>query len=200
MIWQHLSEEAARLVQRLAPSVVELATGEHGAGAGLLFDERLVLTNAHVVTRSDGWVDVRLADGRWMEGEVVANAPELDLALVHVGAHGGTVPPFGESAALRVGQVVIAIGHPLGQRHAVTLGIVSGLGTMRLPGPLRVGQEQPYIRSDVALAPGNSGGPLLDSRGRVVGINSMIFGGDLALSIPIDVVSRWAMGAIQRVA
>jgi serine protease Do len=90
---------------------------------------------------------------------------------------------------LRVGEWVFAIGNPWGQRGVVTAGIVSGFGTARHDDD----EEQPthYIKSDVHLAPGNSGGPLLDAEGRVVGINAMIFGGDLAVAIPSNVVSSW---------
>jgi len=93
---------------------------------------------------------------------------------------------------LRVGELVYAIGHPWGRLGAVTAGIVSGLGVMRGPG----GRVR-YIQSDVSLAPGNSGGPLLNARGEVVGVNAMIFG-SLALSIPSNAASTWLAGARER--
>ncbi len=97
---------------------------------------------------------------------------------------------------MRVGQLVFAIGHPWGQPHVVTAGIVSGIGEM----PLRSGgRTVEYIRSDELLAPGNSGGPLIDAAGQVVGINSMILGGDLSVAIPSHVVQRWlARGHVPR--
>ncbi|MBV9230632.1 MAG: trypsin-like peptidase domain-containing protein, partial [Chloroflexi bacterium] len=95
--------------------------------------------------------------------------------------------PVGDSSKLRVGEWVFAIGHPWGQRWAVTAGIVSGISSVKLADNLTT----QYIKSDVLLAPGNSGGPLLDADGNVVGINAMIFGGDLSVSIPSNVVSGW---------
>ena len=96
--------------------------------------------------------------------------------------------PIGRSARLRVGELVFAVGHPWGDPWIVTAGVVSALGPLPGSGP-EVARS--YIRSDVRLAPGNSGGPLLDARGEVVGVNAMVIGGDLAVAIPIDVVSRW---------
>ena len=89
---------------------------------------------------------------------------------------------------LRLGELVFAVGHPWGHPWIVTVGIVSGLGTLEAPGH---GAARSYIRSDVQLAPGNSGGPLLDARGEVIGLNAMVIGGDLSVAIPSDVVGRW---------
>jgi serine protease Do len=101
----------------------------------------------------------------------------------------------GDSATLRVGEWVFAIGNPWGQRGVVTAGIVSGISAAK-----ENGDDSPrrYIKSDVHLAPGNSGGPLLDAEGKVIGINAMIFGGDLAVAIPSNVVSTWVAGLPKR--
>ena len=105
---------------------------------------------------------------------------------------------------MRVGELVFAIGHPWGRRGVVTAGIVSGLGTVRFPTKNVVAGLAPaiastqYIKSDVRLAPGNSGGPLLDAQGTVVGVNAMIFGGDLSVAIPSNVVSTWIAGLSDR--
>ena len=98
--------------------------------------------------------------------------------------------PVGDSDALRVGELVYAIGHPWGSVGAVSAGIVGGVGELRGPGR---GSSARYVRSDVALAPGNSGGPLLNARGEVVAINAMIFGG-MALSIPSNAANAWVAG------
>jgi serine protease Do len=99
--------------------------------------------------------------------------------------------PIGRSARLRVGALVFAVGHPWGQPWVVTAGVVSGLGPFAVPGRAHPGS---HIRSDVKLAPGNSGGPLLDARGEIVGVNAMVIGGDLSVAIPSDVVRRWLGG------
>ena len=101
----------------------------------------------------------------------------------------------GDSSKLRVGEWVFAIGNPWGQRGVVTAGIVSGISATK-----ENGDDSPrrYIKSDVHLAPGNSGGPLLDAEGKVIGINAMIFGGDLAVAIPSNVVSSWLAGLPKR--
>jgi len=98
--------------------------------------------------------------------------------------------PIGDSSRLRIGEWVFAIGHPWGQRWALTAGIVSSLSSVKVADDLTTR----YIKSDVGLAPGNSGGPLLDAEGKVVGINAMIFGGDLSVAIPSDIVSVWLAG------
>ena len=111
----------------------------------------------------------------------------LDLALLKIQGDGLKPLALGDSTKLRVGEWVFAIGHPWGQRWVVTAGIVSTMRTAKL----KNGLETHYIQSDVGLAPGNSGGPLLNADGRVVGINAMIFGGDLSVSIPSSVVQNW---------
>jgi serine protease Do len=118
----------------------------------------------------------------------------LDLALLRISdAPGGLqAAPVGDSGALRVGQLVYAIGHPWGRLGAVTAGIVSGLDVVR-----GAGGRAGYVQSDVALAPGNSGGPLLNASGEVVGINAMN-SGRLALSIPSNAASAWLAGARER--
>jgi serine protease Do len=156
----------------------------------------LVLTNHHVVAggRRRARLRIVLRDGRTFDAEDVMRDPTLDLALLRIKEAPGDLlaAPIGDSDALRVGQLAYAIGHPWGQPGAVTAGIVSGLGVARGPGGwLR------YVQSDVALAPGNSGGPLLNARGEVVGINAMVFG-RLALSIPSNAARAWLAGARER--
>ena len=191
-----VSSASVQMVERVQRSVVQVRQGSRGAGAGVIWDEEgIVLTNHHVVAdgRRDGRVRVILQDGRTFDAEVVRRGRGLDLALLRIqDPKDLAVPPVGDSDALRVGELVFAIGHPWGQLGAVTAGIVSGLGTTRGPG-----RGARYIQSDVSLAPGNSGGPLLNARGEVVGINAMIYG-SLALSIPSNATSAWAAGMGER--
>jgi serine protease Do len=135
---------------------------------------------------------VALHDGRTLDADVVKSGRDLDLALLRLEGDHGDLPaaPVGDSDALRVGELVYAIGHPWGSVGAVSAGIVGGVGELRGPGR---GFSARYVRSDVALAPGNSGGPLLNARGEVVAINAMIFG-LMALSIPSKAAKAWVAG------
>jgi serine protease Do len=182
------------LVERVQPSVVLVRHGRRGVGTGVIWRANgAVVTNHHVVAGGAA-LSVQLQDGRTVEAKVAASNPELDLALLELPARGLPAAPVGESERLRVGELVFAIGNPMGQRNVVTAGIVSAIGAIEVRG----GRQATYIRSDVRLAPGNSGGPLLNAQGAVVGINAMIFGGDLAVSIPSQVASEWVAGLPSR--
>ncbi|MFI5265746.1 MAG: S1C family serine protease [Chloroflexota bacterium] len=198
--WERLGEGISQAIgvvlDRAKASVVQIRVHGRGVGAGVVWDsDGGIVTNHHVVGEADGPVQV-LRDGRTMAAQVVRRHPAADLALLQVPAGGLQPASTGDSEALRVGQLVFAIGHPWGQPDVVTAGIVSGTGEM----PSRWGgRSVEYIRSDVRLAPGNSGGPLIDAAGQVVGINSMIWGGDLSAAIPSHVVQRWlARGQVPR--
>jgi len=189
------SSAGAEMVEEARRSVVEVRSGGRGSGAGLIWPgEALVLTSNHVVSagrRRRGGARVVLHDGRVLEAEVVKRSRPLDLALLRLRGEGGELPSprVGDSDALRVGELVYAIGHPWGNTGTTTAGVVSGLD---VPGGRpRWGSSTRYVRSDVALAPGNSGGPLLNAAGEVVGINAMVFG-RTALSVPSNVAARWA--------
>ncbi len=187
----------AALVEEARRSVVEVRSGGRGSGAGVIWPgEGLVLTNNHVVAWGRrGGVRAILHDGRTLEAEVVKRSRGLDLALLRLRGETGGLPvaPVGDSDALRVGELVYAIGHPWGNPGTATAGVVGGLGVPG--GRFRWGGSSTrYVRSDVALAPGNSGGPLLNAGGEVVGINAMIFG-RTALSIPSNAARAWAAGA-----
>ena len=194
---ERASSASAEMIWRTQQSVVQVRARGRGVGTGVIWDkEGLVLTNHHVVAgrRRGAKAAVVLRDGREFGAEVVKRGRDLDLALLRVEDGPGDLPaaPLGDSDALRVGQLAYAIGHPWGRLGAVTAGVVSGLGIAGGPrGRAR------YVQSDVSLAPGNSGGPLLNARGEVVGINAMIFG-RLALSIPSNAASAWLAGAHQQ--
>lgn len=191
------SDGIVEVVERLRPSIAQIRVHGRGVGAGVVWDsDGGIVTNHHVVGDEPGPIQVVLGDGRTLTGEVARRHPAADLALLQVPSGGLEPATIGESDALRVGQLVLAIGHPWGQPGVVTAGIVSGTGEV----PVRWGgRPVEYIRSDVTLAPGNSGGPLVDAEGRVVGINSMIFGGDLSVAIPVRAVQEWlAQGPVPR--
>jgi serine protease Do len=193
-----VSPAIADLIDDVRPSVVQVRSGGRGNGTGVIWRANgAILTNDHVVAHANGRIEVLLTDGRTLPASVGARNADLDLALLEVEAGDLPAAAVGDSARLRVGELVFAVGHPWGQPWVVTAGIVSGLGEVPVRGASESGAANErmaqYVRSDVRLAPGNSGGPLLNARGEVVGINAMIFGGDLAVSIPSHVASEWTV-------
>ena len=181
----------ARMIEDAQRSVVQVRSGGRGIGAGVIwYPEGLVMNNHHVVAGGRRRVTVALHDKGTFGARILKSSRSLDLALLELEGEVPDLPaaPVGDSDALRVGELVYAVGHPWGSVGAVSAGIVGGIGELRGPGR---GSSARYVRSDVALAPGNSGGPLLNARGEVVAINAMIFG-RMALSIPSNAASAWA--------
>jgi len=170
------------LVQRVMPSLVVVQGRRWGAGAGIVWrEDGLIITNNHVVGRQDPIV--KLQDDGEYESRLLARDPHVDLALLSIEATGLTrLQPA--SASPRIGEMVFTFGHPFGQRNSVTRGIVSAM----LSAHTRRGKEIPVIRSDAPLAPGNSGGPLVNTGGEMIGINTMIMGGDQSIAIHVSVV------------
>ena len=179
----------AQMIERAQRSVVQVRSGGRGIGAGVIWNpDGLVMTNHHVVAGGRRNVTVALHDGRTFDAKMVKSSGSLDLALLRLSGEATNLPaaPIGDSDALRVGELVYAIGHPWGSVGAVSAGIVGGVGEIR-----GRGSSARYVRSDVTLAPGNSGGPLLNARGEVVAINAMVFG-RMALSIPDNAAGAFA--------
>lgn len=169
---------------------------EGGSGSGSIIDQRgYVLTNNHVI--KDAYkVYVNLADGTRIEGKVIGADSENDLAVVKFDPPKGmalTIIPFGESSNLKVGQKVLAIGNPFGLERTLTRGIVSGLGR-----PVQEDNQtiiRDMIQTDASINPGNSGGPLLNSRGEIIGVNTMIYspsGGSVGVgfAVPVNTARR----------
>ena len=170
------------LVRQVLRSLVLVRGHRFGAGAGIVWDANgLILTNNHVVGRR--LPIIVLQDDREYESRLLARDPDVDLALLSIDATQLT-PLKPASVSPRVGEMVFAFGHPWGQRNTITRGIVSALVSAQN----RRGDKLPVIRSDAPLAPGNSGGPLVNASGEVVGINAMIIGGDQSVSIAASVV------------
>jgi serine protease Do len=178
------------LAERVLRSTVELraAPGQHGAG--IAWGEELVLTNAHVATQ--GRLDVTRADGSITPGQLLARDPARDLALLRVPRLGLPPVSLGRADRLRAGMLVFALGHPLGVVGALSAGVVHAVGTVpgRLGPPGRAGRFR-WLQLDLEVAPGNSGGPVLDAEGSVVGITTMIVSG-LTLAVPGEEALRWA--------
>jgi S1-C subfamily serine protease len=194
-----ISESSAVIdaVNDVAPAVVLIQTtggifGGAGTGSGVVYDPAgWIVTNRHVVEGAESLV-VELADGRAFDGTVYGIDPLTDLAIVRVEATGLPSAPIGTSNELEPGQVAIAIGNPLGYKHTVTTGIVSGLGreiTASDASQTSAERLRNLIQTDAAINPGNSGGPLVNSSGQVIGINTAVSteAQGLGFAIPIDV-------------
>src|SRR5512134_2697957 len=180
------------LVEQVMPALVIVRGHRFGAGAGIVWDANgLILTNNHVVGRHTPIV-VLQDDGEY-ESRLIARDPDVDLALLSIEATGLT-PLKPAPVSPRVGEMVFAFGHPWGQRNTVTRGIVSA----RVSAHNRRGDQLPVIRSDAPLAPGNSGGPLVNAKGEAVGINAMIIGGDQSVSIAASVAREFVAQALSK--
>jgi serine protease Do len=175
--------------ERLRRSTVQIFTaGQRGGGSGgsgiLWRSDGLIVTNAHVLRGREARVE--LWDGRRMEARVLSRDARRDVATLRIAAEDLDPATPGDSANLRPGDLVMAVGNPLGFAGAVSSGVVHSIGG--LPG---MGSER-WIRADVRLAPGNSGGPLADARGEVVGVNTAIVNG-LGVALPVSAVKEFLL-------
>jgi S1-C subfamily serine protease len=198
------SRAVVAVAERLSPSVANLRVsrrvrgGRRAAGGGsgvVITPDGFMLTSAHVVAGSDGRVEA-IVGGREIRAEVVGADPLSDLAVLRSDATDLAPAELGDAEALRVGQLVVAIGNPNGFDGSVTAGVVSALGRDL---PVRAGRiVENVIQTDAALNPGNSGGALADGRGCVVGINTAVAGIGLGLAVPINATTRKIVGALMR--
>ena len=205
------SEVVTRVAELLMPSVANLRVmqrvrgGRRPAGSGsavVITPDGFLLTSAHVVGRSDEG-SAAFADGQELEFQVTGRDPLSDLALIRVTDGDLPAAELGDADSLRVGQLVVAIGNPLGFTGSVSAGVVSGLGrSLPTQSDRHVRLVENVIQTDASLHPGNSGGALADSRGRVVGINTAVVGPwvgqGLGLAIPINAFTRQVVVALMR--
>jgi serine protease Do len=170
------------LAETLQQAVVEVRSGETASGTGIIWGGAgLVVTNAHCIRRG---VSLQvIAGGKWREAHALAYHPHHDLALLAAPSVTGPLLELREPDSLRTGELVFAHGHPLGVRDALAMGVLHAV-TRDKSGSAR------WIVADVRLASGNSGGPLVDAEGRLVGINSMVVNG-LGVAVPASLVQRF---------
>jgi serine protease Do len=174
------------IAERVRRYTVLVQPGGRGSGSGVIWNsDGTIITNAHVARGPRA--EVTLWDGREFTAEVIARDSRRDLAALRVSASNLTAATIADSSRVRPGEVVIAVGNPLGFLGAMTMGVIHSVA------PLRGIGRRKWVQSDVRLAPGNSGGPLADVHGRVIGINTML-AGRLALAITSNEVLQFVMG------
>jgi S1-C subfamily serine protease len=205
------SRTVIHVVERVGPAVVSLGTARRaperlqrrglaelrGLGSGVVITpDGYLLTNSHVVRSADR-IEARLQDGRSFSAQVVGDDPYSDLAVLRLPASSLPTADLGDSSRLRVGQLVVAVGNPLGFQATVTAGVVSALGrTLRAETGRLIDN---VIQTDAALNPGNSGGPLVDSAGHVIGINTAVIAGSqgICFAIPVN-TAKWVASQLIR--
>ena len=188
-------ETVINVARAVTPTVVSITVPNYGAGSGAIIRrDGMILTNAHVVGNAQT-VQVGLADGRRFNGTVLGRDAGLDIAVVRIPANDLPAATLGNSDQLQAGQTAIAIGNPLGLERTVTTGVVSAVNRSARD----LGGET-FVQTDAAISPGNSGGPLVDSRGRLIGINAAELLGQgvqgLAFAIPINAAMAMASQVI----
>lgn len=193
---QEFNEQSARLAARVQRTLVRVESGRWGAGAGTIWhSDGLILTNSHVARSRR--LRISLPDGRQAAARVLARSRDLDLAALTVELSDLPTIELGDSEKLQPGHWVTAFGHPWGVEGAATAGVVIGQGA-HMPGRPTFGRN--WLAVGLHYRPGHSGGPLVDSAGCLVGINTVMVGPDVGLAVPVHEVKRFLKHSLQRAA
>jgi serine protease Do len=189
-----LDLQSANVVDEVYKSLVQVRNGRRGGGAGTIWHPQgLIVTNAHVARH--GPLNVELADGRVFDAEILAVDQDCDLAALRIQAEGLPTAQLADSRAVRPGQWVMALGHPWGVVGAATGGVIIGMGRQW---PEMPAAKQDWLVVSLHMRPGHSGGPLVDVKGRLLGINTMISGPDVGFVIPSHVVVEFLKRTLLR--
>jgi S1-C subfamily serine protease len=195
-LFQQLNNELAEVISSVQHSVVQVRDQSRGAGAGTIWHpDGLIVTNAHVVRR--GPLQVALSDGRVLPATLLARDDERDLAALSIDANGLPIIQPGNSRRLQAGQWVFAVGHPWGIANAATGGVVIGVGRSI---PEIPAAKNDWVVVDLHLRPGNSGGPLVDVSGRLIGVNTMMTGPGVGMAVAVDAIKAFLRRALGTVA
>jgi serine protease Do len=184
---QQLSQEMTDVVGATRRSLVQVTNGRagNGSGSGIVWrSDGLIITNAHVVRNKQ--VSVSLPDGRKLPARVLAHDPERDVAALKVEANDLRPIELGDSENLKPGEWAFAVGHPFGVEGAATAGVIIGSG-----GNLPEQRGREWVMVNLRLRPGNSGGPLVDVQGRLIGVNTIMTGAESGGAVPVHVVQRF---------
>jgi serine protease Do len=191
-ILQQLSTEMGDVVSAARRSLVQISNGPEGQGAGTIWhSDGLIITNAHVVRKRS--LKVKLPDGRVLPATILAHTPELDIAALSVEANNLPTIEVGDSHNLQPGEWVFAVGHPFGVTGAATAGIVIGTGTHL---PEQPNPKREWIAVNLRLRPGNSGGPLVNRYGQLIGVNTIMTGPKAGGAVPVHVAKAYLREAL----
>ncbi len=183
----------AETIAQVQRSLVIVQGHRHGFGAGVIWRKNgMILTNAHVVNQPTP--RIVLPDGSEFPAKVIRRDTEIDLALLEIAAGDLAAAQVASQSELKIGELVFAVGHPWGQRGFTTLGVLAALDLAQTRGPRRM---VPVLRTDAQLAPGNSGGPLVNAAGKVIGLNTLILGGDQGIAIPAYLAEQFVNEVVQ---
>ena len=191
-VFEQLNSALAGVLTEVSASVVQVRDESRGAGAGTIWhSDGLIITNAHVVQH--GPFKVALYDGRVLDAKLLARDEVHDLAALAVEASDLPTIQIGSTRGLHPGQWVMALGHPWGVANAATSGVLIGVGRQLPELPTT---RQDWVVADLHLRPGNSGGPLIDSQGRLIGVNTLITGPNVGVAVAVDVVKEFLQRAL----
>jgi len=192
VVLETLNAALSDVIAGVCASVVQVRDESRGAGAGTIWhSDGLIVTNAHVAYQ--GPFKVALSDGRVLDAALLARDEQHDLAALAVDAHDLPTIPLGSARRLHAGQWVMALGHPWGVTNAATGGVLIGVGQELPEVPVA---RQEWVVADLHLRPGNSGGPLVDANGRLIGVNTLMTGLGVGVAVSVDSVKAFLKRAL----